>query len=98
MIILEDKLKQEDLIIIIKIEWITREAKDIEAMINTKKIKKIKERIEIEICIKTIQVDICRIEVRENPKEKTDITNMMIDYRTINLFKFEVDNPKHILS
>jgi hypothetical protein len=67
-------------------------------MINTKKIKKIKEKIEIEICIKIIQVDMGRIEVRENPKEKTDITNMMIDYQAINLFKFEVDNPKHILS
>jgi hypothetical protein len=53
-------------------------------MINTKKIKKIKEKIEIEICIKIIQVDIGRIEVRESPKEKTDITNMMIDYQTIN--------------
>jgi hypothetical protein len=46
-------------------------------MIDINKIKKIKEIIKI--CIKMIRVDIRRIEVRENPKEKTDIINMMID-------------------
>jgi hypothetical protein len=46
-------------------------------MIDINKIKKIKEIIKI--CIKMIRVDIRRIEVRENPKEKTDIINMMND-------------------
>jgi hypothetical protein len=44
-------------------------------MIDINKIKKIKEIIKI--CIKMIRADIRRIEVRENPKEKTDMINMM---------------------